>query len=772
MPFIFSQQTDKKVLISGKVIDAETNQALENASVAFQKVNDTILKGTSTDKNGLFSVNVSKGNYKVTVSYITFTTHTITKSITSTTNLGTIQLKSDGLLDEVKIVAEKRLIEIKANKIIYNAAADPANAGGTGIDVLSNTPSVRVDQEKNIIIRGSEATILINGKQQSNINSSDLLKSLPSNSISKVEILPRSSKHSANGSGMILNIITKRRLSDGFNGSIEVHTGVPDNHGISTFLNRSSKKVNLYATISYNYEDSFKKTTVNQPTIGFLSNQKEDRINNRVLLNLGGDFNLTKNDIINASVLTNFSGKNNFANTTGSNFNRKYKNGYDDTRIEGVLGYTKKFKKEGHQLKTDFTYETYNSKNKATIAEIQTTNSINQKTKKDQKLANLITSIEYSLPIKNAKLDIGYKGTFKKYENTYRATQFNQITNNYEILNNIDNTFKYNENVHGFYSLFSGSKKSFSYELGLRTEITAISINGTQNNLNKNKNYTNFFPSANLSYEIGESYLSLSYSRYIERPSAIKMSPFIGLNNQRFQYVGNYDLNPYYIDFLQLGLDTNIKKIYLSTYLYASFEKDNFLTIYKDNGQTTANGDKIFIVNTINSGNLNIYGAEAIISYKPIKNLQLNLILSPYQLKTSKTFNNDYNITNNVFLADFKALLTINNEFKIHASQMYQSSLKFGKREQKPYYLTKLTLSKELLNKKALLALRFNDLFATNKFNIVSNENATPINRNVYYESPVVLSFRYNFNKKTSHKKDKSKEINKDKLNPDLDKLQ
>lgn len=772
MPFIFSQETNEKVQISGKIIDAETNQILENASVAFQKENDTIIKGTSTDKNGLFSFNISKGTYKITVSYITFTTHTVTKNITNTTNLGTIGLKPDGLLDEVKIVAEKKLVEVKANKVIYNASADPANVGGSSLDVLSNAPNVRVDQENKVIVRGSEATVLINGKEQSDINSVDLLKSLPSNSIDRVEIIPRSAKYSAQGSGLIVNIITKKRFSDGFNGSFEVHTGIPDNHGFSTFLNKSSKKVNLYSTISYNYGDAFKKLISEQPSVNFLSNKKEDNINNRLLFNLGSDFYLTKNDIINASALINLSGKNNYGNTVASNFNRNAKDGYDDLTMEGQLGYTKNFKKKGKQLKTNFIYESYSSKNKATIFEQQTGNSVNQKSKKNQKLENFTASIDYSYPLsKNSKIQVGYKGQFKKYENIYKVTQLNQTSNLYEIINNLDNTFNYNENIHGLYSEFTGSKGAFSYNVGLRTEISNITIKDIQDNINKIKNYTNFFPSANIGYETGASYLSLFYSRYIERPSATNLSPFIRFTDQRFQYVGNSDLNPYYINFFQLGLDTSIKKIYLSTYVYASFEKDNFLSIYRDSGEQTINGDKIFMVNKINSGNLNIYGLEVNVSYKPIKNLHLNLMLSPYQLKTTKSVNNDYNITNNVFQTNFKALTTFNNGFKIQVSQVYQTSMKFGKREQKPYYLTKLTLSKDFLKKKALLALRFNDVFATNKFNIISNENTTRINRGVYYESPVILSFRYRFNQKRTNKKDRSNEIDKDKLNPDLDKL-
>ena len=224
--------------------------------------------------------------------------------------------------------------------------------------MLNNTPSVRVDAEGNINVRGSSATVLIDGKPQFNIdNNTDLLKALPSNSIDKVEIITRSAKYSAEGGGAILNIITKKRKSSGFNGSFNIHTGIPDNHGFSTFLNKTSKKVNLYSTISYVNENRIKETSVEQPLLGLFQDIEEDRFRNTILVNLGSDFYLNDNNTVSASVLVNKNDKNNTFRNLENDFTRFTDDRDDSFKYEASLGYVAKLDTLGQKLSVDFKYD-------------------------------------------------------------------------------------------------------------------------------------------------------------------------------------------------------------------------------------------------------------------------------------------------------------------------------------------------------------------------------------------------------------------------------
>lgn len=769
---IFGQS---QVKITGKIIDADTKTPLEYATISFQKQNDTIIKGTTTNKKGLFNITIVSGTYNIKVNFISFKTHSInTKELLKTQNLGTIALQSDNTLDEVEVTAEKKLTEVKFNKVIYNASSDVANAGGTGIDVLGNTPSIRIEGEK-VIARGGSATVLIDGKPQfATSNTLDILKSIPSNTIDKVEIITRDATYSSGTGGAIINIITKKRLGKGFNGSIEAHTGLPDNHGVSTFLNLDKDKVNLYSTISYNYSDNYKDADYEQPILGLASKNKTDRVTNNILFNLGSDFYIGKKDVITASILTNLNSKNHFTNNIADTFNRSSFDNGDNTRLEGNIGYKHNFNKKGHKLSADFKYETLISENLDNITERQTSNTIVQKSTKDQNLDSWLARIDYTLPVsKKAVIKFGYNGTSRVYDNTFRVTQLDTNTNIFNVINNLDNTINYDEKIHAFYTQYESSIKSVTYSLGLRTEITDIGIKDQLNNINKPKDYTHLFPSITIGYPFGKSsYLSFSYVKSIERPSILEIAPFLGFADQRFQGQGNLDLNPFLENDAQILFDTRFNKFNLTAVAYGSYNRNHFLRVYENTGDMTSNGDAIFKYTTINSGTKTIYGLDVNLMYRPSKNALFNLNISPSQHKITNAINSSYNNTNNIMYATGTMVLTSNNGFKLAVQQLYQSPIKNGLREQKALQFTDVTLSKSFLKKKAIIAFRAKDIFATKKFETISFESNTKTIRNVFYENQYLLSFTYRFNQKRKSKKDRSNEMKEDKLDSDLDKNQ
>ena len=774
--YFFGQNTSSnQIIISGKVIDAETNEPLEYATITIQAKNDSIIAGTSTNKNGRFKLQTVTGKYTLKIQFLSFKTYKLSKVFADNFSLGVVNLIPDNTLNEVEIIAEKKLLETKFNKKIYNASADIANIGGNAIDVLNNTPSVRVDDEGAILIRGGSVTVLVDGKPQFGLdNNTDILKAIPSSSIDKVEIITRSAKYSAEGGGgAILNIITKKRQSKGLNGSVEAHTGIPDNHGISTFVNEDTNNMNLYSTISINNRDRKKYTNINQPLLNFDEHRVDNQKRNSFLFNLGSDFYLNDKNTLSTSFLINTTTKNFRSLLNEPDFIRDVDDYDEGSRIEAMVGYKTNFNEEGHSLSIDFKYENTDSENNTNINEAPTIGStIFQKSEKNQELNNFLAQIDYSLPFtKDQNLELGYKGTFRFYDNDFNVSQFDTNINDFITIGGFDDLINYDEKVNAFYALYNATHNKLSYSLGLRAEISDVIIGQQNSNFEVTKNYTDFFPSATLGYEINDdSYISLNYSRSIDRPSVAQINPFIAFTDERFQTVGNQNLNPFYTNYLEILYDKSFKKLTLTSSFFLNFASDQFLSIIENTGEQTLDGQDIFRRIPINSGDKNSIGIDLDLTYRFSKNFRLNTYVSPYRQKITNAIDPAYNNSNTTWYITGAAYLSFNNGLKINARHIYQSPIINGLTELRTIHYSNITLSKSLFKKKATLAFKITDVFSSKKFSYESFEANTLTLRDVRFENQYQLTFTYRFNQKRRNSKDRSRDINKDDLEDKQDK--
>ena len=254
------QSSGDEVTVTGTVVDKSANIPLEYATISFQSINDaTKLTGGVTDANGKYSIQVPVGTYKITIEYISFEPYIISeKSITESTSLGTVSLDfASDSLDEVVIRAETTQVDIRLDKKIYNVGKDLLVRGGSVSDVLDNVPSVSVDVEGNVALRGNDnVRILINGKPSGlvGISGSDGLRQIPSEAIERVEVITSpSARYDAEGTGGILNIILKKDKLVGFNGSVNVTVGDPANNTASASVNYRTKDINLFTITGYSY---------------------------------------------------------------------------------------------------------------------------------------------------------------------------------------------------------------------------------------------------------------------------------------------------------------------------------------------------------------------------------------------------------------------------------------------------------------------------------------------------------------------------------------
>jgi hypothetical protein len=252
------QPGGRKVKVTGTVIEKTTRQPLEYATITFFSPNETKpLAGGLTDVAGNFEIDVTPGTYDIRIEFISFSAIDLKQRIvTGDTSLGNIELAEDATqLEEVVVRAEATTVEIKLDKKVYNVGQDLMVKGGTVSDVLDNIPSVSVDAEGTVSLRGNEnVRILIDGRPSNAINITEALRNIPADAIDKVEVVTNpSARYDAEGGGGLLNIILKKGKNQGVNGTLIANVSDPESYGISGNINYKTEQFNLFTTTGYNY---------------------------------------------------------------------------------------------------------------------------------------------------------------------------------------------------------------------------------------------------------------------------------------------------------------------------------------------------------------------------------------------------------------------------------------------------------------------------------------------------------------------------------------
>ncbi|MBJ2173175.1 TonB-dependent receptor [Aureibaculum sp. A20] len=781
----FTLNAQQKVEITGTVIDQDTNQPLEYATIVLRPTNGDQVTGGLTDENGKFNVEAKKGTYNISIEFISFKTYSLPKKIVNDNlNLGKIVLSADSqALDEVELIAEKTTVEIKLDKKIYNVGKDLTVRGGTVSDVLDNVPSVSVDVEGNVALRGNDnVTILINGKPSGlvGLNSTDALRQLPADAIEKVEVITSpSARYNAEGTGGILNIILRRSKLQGFNGSITTNVGSPFQAGISGNINYRTGDFNFFNTTSYSYRESpglsltesqyFNKEfnddgnlIVDNPDT-FLNERREtERKGNSFNTNFGVEYYLNESTSVTATVL--FGNRDNDSET--NNFIKQYdinnnllkeslrfdpENDIDKT-TEFSLNFNKDFKTDGHKLTADFQHEsTSEDENSLITADGEDAEKV--RTYETQK--KILIKTDYVLPIgENSQFEFGYRGDFNDLDTDYRL---DTVDNNgdFQLDPDVSNNLIYKENVNALYSQFGSKiKDKFSYLLGLRFETTDVTIEQLSSNDYEKKNYSGFFPTVNLGYELNEKQsITLGYNRRIRRPRSRYINPFPSRSSATNLFIGNPDINPSYSNTVDLGYLNRFGKLTLNTSIYYQRATDVFTFISEDTGETAVvGGTDIPIIRRtpINLATNNRYGFEFTVTYRPTKKWNMNGNFNLFNSETIGDYNGtDYGAKNVSWFIRLNNKVTLPANIEWQTRLFYMGPSEDAQNKRKGMFSTDLAFSKDILKEKASLTFNISDVFNTRKYSIESN-TPTFISDSSFQrrKRSVNLAFTYRFNQK------------------------
>ncbi|WP_286854293.1 MULTISPECIES: TonB-dependent receptor domain-containing protein [Xanthomarina] len=781
-----TMQAQKDVTITGKVIDKTTGQPLEYATVAFfSKAENRIVTGGITNEAGNFSIPVPSGTYDISIEFISFKKQTIPDQKLSTDkNLGTLSLEADTeALDEIEIIAEKTTVEIKLDKKIYNVGKDLTVRGGTVSDVLDNVPSVSVDVEGNVALRGNEnVRILINGKPSGlvGINSTDALRQLPAESIERVEVITSpSARYDAEGTAGILNIILRRSKLQGLNGAITTNVGWPKSAGISGNINYRTGDLNIFNTTSYDYrevpgnsssytqffnkefDDNGNLIVDNLDTYSDETNDY-DRVRKGLSTNFGVEWYITDSASLTGAV--SYRNGDNESNTTNTliylDENQQFEsqsNRFDpeeetDNVLQYSVNFTKNFDDGGHKLTMDFQYED-NSEDEFSKVLQEGINTEKVATLEDQ--SRILLQADYVLPIgEKSQFELGYRGNFNDQDTDYTVEFLNETTNEFELSTGLSNFLNYREYVNSAYSQF-GSKvgSKFSYLLGLRLESTRITVDQpTSGDYSKN-DYTGLFPTVNLSYELSENEnVTLGYSRRIQRPRSWFINPFPSRSSVTSIFRGNPELAPSYSGLFDLGYYKKFGKVSLNTSAYYQHTTDAFSFISFDTGETVdVNGQTFSVIERtpINLAEEDRYGFEFTLTYNPIRKWNINANFNIFRQSITGTDPNGLSLDND----NTSWFARLNNKYTLPGKIEWQTSLNYrgpsedAQNKREGVFSANMAFSRDIFNENASIALNVSDLLNSRKRTMdTTTPTYTGTSEFQWRERSINLSFTYRFN--------------------------
>ncbi|MGJ5641693.1 TonB-dependent receptor domain-containing protein [Formosa sp. S-31] len=755
--FCAQAYAQREVNIKGKVIEAETGQPLEYATVAFlNPADNSVVTGGITDMDGHFNIKVAAGTYNISFEYISFKKQILkSRNLTGDSNLGTISLQMDtATLDEVEIIAEKTTVDIKLDKKIYNVGQDLTVSGGTVSDVLDNVPSVSVDVEGNVALRGNEnVTILINGKPSGlvGLDSTEALRQLPADAIERVEVITSpSARYDAEGTGGILNIILRRSKLQGFNGSVTANGGYPNTAGISGNINYRTGAFNIFNTTGYSYREAPGNSTTKTEYFNeefdddgnliedlpntYLNEYRDfDRIRKGLNTNLGVEWYVTDNTSITTAVFyrksdneSNTANKIYELNNSGDIINRTLRfdpEKEDDHTMQYSLNFDKQFDdKPGHKLTFEFQLENSEEDENSLISE----NGVDtEKVRTLEKQDRILLQSDYVLPIKeNGQFEFGYRGNFNKLDTDY-SLAFRENDDFVED-ERVSNNLVYTEHVNALYSQYGNKiKEKFSFLFGLRMEATRIIIDQVTSGDYEKKNYVGLFPTVNLGYEISEDQsIMLGYNRRIQRPRSRFINPFPSRSSATNLFQGNPDLDPSYSDAVDLGYLNDLGKLTLNTSVYYQHATNVFTFITEATGETViVGGTEVPVIRRgpVNLATNDRYGFEFTTTYKPTKKWNMNANFNFFNSITRGDYNGvNFDADNLSWFIRFNNKITLPAEIEWQTRAMYMGPSEDAQTKRDGMFSVDLAFSKDVFKKNGSITFNVSDLFNSRKRQMVS----------------------------------------------------
>ena len=770
--------------VSGKIIDSKTGEGLEYANISITNAKwNKVIEGTISGQNGKFSMSgVLTGEYILKINYLGYKAKEVEFNLTKKDpdiNLKEIKLEvGSEMLSEITIDEQKPVYESKLDKIIYNAENDDNGANEDATDVLRKAPMLSVDFDGNVELRGSkQIKFLLNGKASSFLTGdlASALQMIPADEIKSVEIITSpGAKYDGEGEAGIVNIITQKKVIDGYKASVDGSFGTRNNkNGFNLTLGKGRFSLSARGNAWYSW-----------PREGNTSYLREDWDDN-------GDTNILTNDGVSESQWIgygsginmyydinaynsissdiNFRGRSTPSeNTTtvdyiGVDTNYNYNSYLESTSIRNNVSwntdYTKTFEdNEEKELSLSYQLGSRFRENVTNISEYN--NLINRKNINDEQNFEHTFQVDYTHPINDHIIEVGGKMIIRDQEMDYE-TQSESI--DYVFDNEI---FNYTQTVNAAYlSTNINLPNDFSLKAGTRYEHTNIEGNWENNSEDPfSKNYDNILPNLTFSKKLsmGKSF-KLSYNSRISRPNSSYINTNTNITNNKNITVGNPDLTPSTTKQLEFGYNSFGRKYQGSYYVYYKQSEDlieSFLriqddisiTTYENIGSSTRLGFNYY--GSIRFNDLTIRGGFNLYNYEAEDNRFAS------ENRSAMLYNYNFGIT-----------LKLKNNWKAEGFGFARSPSQTLQGTSTSFSMMSFGIKKEFKNKRGSLGIRIIEPFAKNGNKIwttdLSGDNFNQTSERITKFTSIGISFKYTFGKLNFKSNSKRSKIKNDDVSED-----
>ena len=735
---LFSQ--DNNHIVTGTVLDRSSKQPIEFGTVQLlNKIDSIVINTTVTDHKGKFLFDkITAGNYILRCSFIgyekTFMPVTVNQQ---KENIGTIEI---GILsknmNEVVVTARKSLLNTSIDRKVYNVGQDIMAQSGSASDILKNIPSVEVDIEGQVSLRGSsDVMILINGRPSPLMGRSraEILQQLPANSIERIEVITNpSARFKPDGTSGIINIVMKKDIKTGWNGTAIANAGNNNRYNGSISLNYKPGKLNLFSNynirqdsririnnISREYLDSVGKTLSY-----YTENSKSPARPLSNIVTLGADYKLSEYNSIGISGNYHYRKqvKHDVAQKIFYDKNYLLTNNYNRLRYDPEFEKEKdataywqhNFPKEDHELRVEF-----NASASDEVEDNHYTNVYNFPLRSSSLDNTLIKqgdhqqqlNIDYTNPLsEDSKLEAGYDGSFNQLDMNFYGEYYDTVQHKFVKDMIKSNRFKYNESIHAVYGTYQHSYGAFGYSVGLRAEQAFIrGALVTKDSLISNE-YFKIYPTIHLSYKLKKGELQLNYSKRVHRAEGDDLNPFPEYQDPYNLRAGNPKLLPEVTHSAEFGYKWQNDHFSFVPSLYYRYKQNGFTTV------TVRVNDSILLTTQQNLSNDKSTGLELIFSAKAGKFLSANLSSNFFYIQIDASdlgYSNKKSIVS--MSTNFNSTLTITKTTMWQVSCNYRSARLTPQGKVFGSFVLNTGLRQDLFKKKVSVILTASDLFNTLK---------------------------------------------------------
>jgi len=742
---------DRRGAIRAIIIDQATGQAMEYANIAiYNSADSSLVTGGITRNNGEFEIKgMPLGEYYLEAHFIGFEKTKVTKIVldkeSPAFNSGSIKLSPSAIeIGSVDVVADKSAVEYKLDKKVVNVSQVISAAGGSAANVLENTPSVQVDIEGNVTLRGSGSfTVLIDGRP-SVLSGSDALRQIPASALDNIEIITNpSAKYEPDGSAGIINLITKKNSMNGLSGIINGTIGTRDKYRGDFLLNYRTEKFNYFIGADWRDETNYGSMASSRET--YLGDTTKyltidgDRNYIRGGQNFKGGFDFYLSDKTTFTLSGELGKSKN--NRSAEEFIHEYNvpQSFDIYSVNdeisvrendffsGTFNFQHKFKKEGHKIEANAFYSGETGSDSDEENEMLTDANYNPlgtylaqvKTSEEEKENDLRLKADYTLPFSEvSKLEAGFQSRMERDEQSTSFEEYDPASGTWITSDFFSSAIDFKNDIYAVYATYSNKLGGLEFMGGLRGELTDREIKSSANDSVAALKLYDLFPTLHLSYDIGDkNEIMASYSRRINRPGGWDLNLVPTYYNRFTIREGNPELEPEYTDSYDLGYMLKFGRSYLS------LEAFNRITKNKIDRTQALGDDGILYIKSGNLGKDYSTGLELMGNVEFTKWLTVNASISGFNYRIKgKVDGESFDRESTNWSGRMNTTIKFSDNSRMQIQGFYRGPSVSAQGESKASFFTTLAMKQDFWKKKLTATLTLQDPFGTAKF---ENESVT-----------------------------------------------